>query len=143
MNKLVITALFISLIGCSTPSSVGMYGDKPGSPSVRGSAIFRVVQFSRDEAMEATNKAFLRLGYTPEERSEKLGRIIGNGNYNCGGGNVTPVTIAVYCQEISNKPETKITIIVDRHSLLACWGGGPTSAANDIAAEIMKILATY
>ena len=142
MKKLIVTVLLLFLSGCAAPSSVGRYGDTPGDASIRGSAVFRVVQFSRDETMEATNKAFLRLGFTPEERNEKLGRITGGGNYKCGGPSAS-FTMAVYVQQISNKPETKFTIIVDRHSLLDCWGGGTTMAANALASEILKVLSTY
>lgn len=147
MKKLAAT-VFVLLCACSSapPSTVGMYGDQPVPQRVPGSnaqgSAFRVVEFSRDEAFEATKKAFLRLGYNVEESNQKIGKITGNGYYQCGGSLRPPVTIAVYAQQISKKPETRVTVIVDRHNY-ECWGAGERMAAEQLAAEIQKVLSTF
>jgi hypothetical protein len=147
MKKLTV-ASFVFLCACTTapPSAVGKYGDQPLPQRVPGSnaqgSAFRVVEFSRDEAFEATKKAFLRLGYNVEESNQKIGKITGNGYFQCGGSLRPPVTIAVYAQQISKKPETRVTIIVDRHNY-ECWGGGEVRAADQMAVEIQKVLSTF
>lgn len=147
MKKLA-AVMFVLLCGCSTapPSTIGMYGDEPVPQRVSGSnaqgSAFRVVEFSRDEAFEATKKAFLRLGYNVEESNQRIGKITGNGYFRCRGSLRPPVTIAVYSQQISKKPETRVTVIVDRHNI-ECWGGGESMAAEQLAVEIQKVLSTF
>jgi|SRR5687768_15151566 hypothetical protein len=147
MKKLTVASfVFLSACVSAPPSSVGMYGDQPVPQRVAGSnaqgSSFRVVEFSRDEAFEAAKKAFLRLGYNVEESNPKAGKLTGNGYYQCGGSLRPPVTIAVYAQQVSKKPETRVTVIVDRHNY-ECWGGGEIRAADQLAVEIQKVLSTF
>lgn len=147
MKKLA-AALVVVLCACvsAPPSAVGKYGDEPVRQQFPGShaqgSAFRVVEFSRDEAFEAAKKAFLRLGYNVEESNPRIGKLTGNGYYQCGGSLRPPVTIAVYARQISKKPETRVTVIVDRHNY-ECWGGGEIRAADQIAVEIQKVLSTF
>ena len=146
LNRLLASSMFLSACVSAPPSSMGVYGDQPVAQRVAGSnaqgSSFRVVEFSRDEAFEAAKKAFLRLGYNVEESNAQAGKITGNGYYQCGGSLRPPVTIAVYAQQLSRKPETKITVIVDRHNF-ECWGGGEVKAADQLAVEIQKVLSTF
>jgi hypothetical protein len=136
------------LAGCVTapPTSVGKYSDQPLERKVPGSnaqaKITRLLDFSKDEVFEAAAKAMLRLGYSAEDKNPQLGRITGNGNYQCGGGLMPPVTMALYANQLSDKPETQLTIIVDRHNF-DCWGGGEMRAADQLATEVQKVLSTF
>lgn len=138
----------ILLSGCASapPSTVGMYGPSPVAQSISGSnaqaIIYRVVNFTSEEVFEATKTAMLRLGYNTETIDPKLGMVTASGFYmNCGG-NKPPITMAVYVKQMNKKPETKFTIILDRHDF-QCWGAGESMAANDLASEIQKVLSTY
>jgi len=138
----------LPLAGCITapPTSVGVYSTEPVAQTVRGSnaqaVLTRVLDFSKDEVYEAASKAMLRLGYNAEDKNPQLGRITGNGLFQCGGGLTPPVTMALYARQISPKPETQLTIVLDRHDF-QCWAGGENTAANQLLMEIQKVLSTY
>lgn len=143
---LVLSAL--PFAGCSNapPTSRGLYAKEPVPVKVRGSnaqaLLTRVLDFSKDEVLEATAKAMLRLGYNAEDKDPALGRITANGIFQCGGGLMPPITMAVYAKQISDQPETQVTVLLDRHDY-QCWGVGETRAANELLAEIQKVLATF
>jgi hypothetical protein len=143
--RLIVLAILLSSCG-GLRSSVGLYGDSPVAQSVPGSnaqaVMSRTVEFSGDETFEATKKAMLRLGYNVEEANPKRSKITGSGIFRCTGSLRTPVTMAIYIEQISRKPESKFTIVLDRHSI-DCWGGGETLGANELASEIQKVLSTF
>lgn len=142
----VLSALLLA--GCSSapPTSRGLYGNEPVPAKVRGSnaqaMLTRVLDFSRDEVYEATSKAMLRLGYNAEDKNPSLGRITANGFFQCGGGLMPPITMAVYMKQISSQPETQVTVLLDRHDF-QCWGAGETRAADELLVEIQKVLSTF
>lgn len=148
MKKLTVAAFLFLLSACTTrpPSTIGLYGSEPVAQKIPGSnaqaIVTRTVEFARGETFEAAKQAMLRLGYNVEEKNEKRGMLTANGDYHCSGAARTPVTMAVHIQQINNKPETKFTIIMDRHNF-ECFGGGELRGANQLAQEIQKILSTY
>jgi hypothetical protein len=139
-------ALLLGSCVSAPPRAVGLYGPEPVKQSIPGSnaqaIVSRSVEFNSEEIFEATKTAILRLGYITEDQDRKKGKIEGSGIYDCGGGNRTPITMAIYIQQINPEPLSKFTIIVDRHSWI-CWLGGETAAANDLASEVQKVLSTY
>lgn len=152
MKPRVLTLLFalsvVLLTGCSSapPTSRGLYGNEPVPTKVRGSnaqaLLTRVLDFSKDEVFEAASKAMLRLGYNAEDKNPSLGRITANGFFQCGGGLMPPITMAVYLKQISAQPETQVTVLLDRHDF-QCWGVGETRAADELLTEIQKVLSTF
>ena len=148
MKKLNIIILILILAGClsnAPPSVVGLYGPTPVKQDISGSnaqaLVFRVVEFTGEEVFEATKSAMLRLGYNAEVKNEKAGMIAANGYYECGGLR-PPVTMAVYIKQINKKPESKFTVILDRHNW-SCHSGGEELGANNLVREIQMILSTY
>ncbi len=146
-----VASMAFLLSGCGSsvgPSAVGMYGPKPVKQKISGSneqAIkSRILEFSSEDMYEATKTAMLRLGYQMDVRDEKNQMIAASGPYNCGApAGPTYITIAVYIKQQNMKPETKITVIVDRQTWI-CWdGGSPDRAANALLSEIQKVLSTY
>lgn len=149
-KALVIVAVF-GLGGCATtpPSSVGLYGDTAGAQAVKGSSaqtvINRTVPYTAEEVRDAAEAALFRKGLNVEEKNASKGRVTAAGAYRsmCGAGpcNII-VTVAVYSKQISSKPSTRMTLLVDRHTFTG-WGGGDSVIANEIVGEIQKILTTY
>lgn len=148
MKKILLAMMFAMVAACSTPppNVTNLYSDKPVAQDIPGSSsqalVSRVFEFSKDEAFEAAKKAVLRLGYYAQHSDEKIGKITGNGYYSCGGSTRTAISFAIYVEQISRKPETKVSVIVDRHSW-ECWGGGDRSAANKMMEETQKVLSTF
>ena len=148
MKNLSVVSLIFILTSCASapPSVAGLYGPDPVSQSISGSnaqaLINRVLEFTDEEVFEATKSAMLRLGYNTHGNELKKGMISANGYYECGGSLRPPVTMAVYFKQLNTKPETKLTIILDRHDT-QCWGSGESKAANQLATEIQKVLSTY
>jgi hypothetical protein len=144
--KIIIIAGFLSGCASAPPSVVGLYGPEPVKQDIAGSnaqaIVDRTVEFTKDEVFDATKSAMLRLGYNVEVSNKKEGMVAASGFYTNCGGNKPPVTMAVYIKQVSKKPETKLTILLDRHDY-QCWGAGETMAANQLAGEIQKILSTY
>lgn len=142
----VVTLLISS--ACATsgpPSAVGLYGPNPVSQNIGSSAqasVSRNVEFTHDEVFEATKNALLRLGYNVEVTDKKNGMVAASGIYRCRITISLPSTMAVYIQQLNKKPETKFTVLFDRHDW-KCYGGGALLGANSVATEIQKVLSTY
>lgn len=139
--------LGIGLSGCASapPSAAGLYGPKLIKQQLKISSAqytdTRVVNFTRQEVFEAANTALLRIGYQTDYQSPNQDMIAGSGEYP-GCGSRPRVTMAIYMEQLDTKPTTRFDILLDRYSL-ACVGIISSAAANDIANEMQKVLATY
>jgi hypothetical protein len=147
-TMVIVVAAVLALIGCASgpPSSIGLYTDNARAQSIKGSWFQeeRTYPYTADEVREASQTALLRKGLSVEENDAKKGRITASGNYHalCGGGPcVVALTVAVYVEQISPKPLTKMTLFLDRHGMMG-WGGGPL-LSSEIITETQKILSTY
>jgi len=142
---ILLSALFL-LSGCgsSTITSIGVYGDKPIAQNIKGSysqgMTSRVVEFTSEECFEATKTALLRKGYNVDSKDMQKGLITASGHLKCENARFT---VAIYIQQLNNSPESKITIIADKHDLIACqmWFSQGFPAA--IATETLQVLSTY
>jgi len=152
MNKrsvVLIISISYLLSACLTPSppplAADLYGPEPIDQKIKGSKgqakISRTVDFTSEEVYEAIKAAMLRLGYEREISDQQAGKIVGSGLFNCGGIE-TPVTMAIYFQQTSTAPESKFTILLDRHGT-NCWGSGESSAVSQFSKEIQKVLSTF
>jgi hypothetical protein len=147
INYLFVSVMYILLSSCASgpPSSVNLYAPSAdGQHKARSTAKgqdSRIVSFSFDDVFEAANEAMFRRGLRIESKDENLGRITANGTYNCNGP-VMNATLAVYVEQINKKPESRLTVVVDRYGI-NCWGGGEKSFANKIAQDVQKVLSTY
>ena len=150
-KALVVVAVF-GLGGCATttpPSSLGLYGDTAGPQAVKGSSaqavVNRTVPYTAEEVRDAAETALFRKGLDVQENNVRKGRVTAAGAYQimCSGGpcNVI-ITVAVYAKQISPKPSTRMTLLVDRHSWVG-GGGGENTIATEIVGEIQKILTTF
>lgn len=154
MNKkpifLIFPILFL-LSSCSIvavsppPPAANLYGPNPIDQKIKGSSgqakISRTVDFTNEELFEAIKAAMLRLGYEREVSDQQAGKIVGAGYYNCGPVE-TSVTMAIYFQQTSTAPESKFTILMDRHDF-NCWDVGESYAASQLSKEIQKVLSTF
>lgn len=141
-----ISFLLSSCIAASPPPpAADLYGPEPVDQKIKGShgqaKISRVVDFTNEEVFEAIKLAILRLGYEREVSDQQAGKIVGSGLFNCGGIE-TPVTMVIYFQQISTAPESKFTILLDRHDT-NCWGAGESAAVSQFSKEIQKVLSTF
>lgn len=148
-SRLILTTSLITLCSCysvNRPRAVGLYGPEPVKQSIPGSnaqaIVDRQVEFNSEEVFEASKTALLRLGYIVEEQKPEQNFINGSGRFNCGADLFPAVTMAIYIEQLDTLPLTKFTIVLDRHEWI-CWGFGEEMAANEVAREIQKVLATF
>lgn len=162
-SMLFIIFIFV-LFGCGSvaiapPSSTGSFGDTPEQQPNEG--IYRVSEskiipdFTFDEVFDAASRAALMLGLHIEKKDLEKGIMTGNGIYTRivpdYGPHKSSHTFALYVEEISAEPETKLTILVDTHSYdtvgrTSDTKGGYTWCGEKFIeamfAETLKILAT-
>ena len=146
-----VTSIILLFSGCGSdvgPSAVGMYAPKPIKQKIAGSkeqaTKSRTLEFSSEDMYEAAKTALLRLGYQMDVKDEKNLMIAASGAYECGASaGPTYVTIAIYLKEQNTKPETTITVMIDRQTWIGWDGGCPDRAANTLLSEIQKVLSTY
>jgi len=142
----IVTLLLLSSCYSPPPRAVGMYGPNPVKQSIPGSnaqaIVSRMVGFNNEEVFEATVTAIQRLAYILEEQKPDTGMVTASGYFDCDAGLLPPVTMAIYIEQIDSSPLTKYTVVLDRHDF-QCWINGENAAANEMAREIQKVLATY
>lgn len=144
LSSIVSVAILGAVGGCGTgkiPTSIGMYGDVPPIDAMHS----RVFEATFDEAFDASIETLTRIGLFAESAEKDKGKITGNGRYEmmCGAGPcMMTVTFAIYVNEVSDKPETRITIVAKRHGFTG-WGGGITTMSDKFMIEVQKVLLTY
>ena len=133
MGKTVI--LIISLIcvcifySCAAPpSSINLYSDKPGRQILRGSNVqlvqARTVKYTFDEVVEAIIQSVELQGLTFEKVDLNKGKLTGSAGWNAplqGTPCTTPFTYAAYIEVIDDEPTSRLTFLLDRHSM--CGAG--------------------
>ena len=151
---LAVSSFVVALIaGCSSmsgapPNSAGLYGDQPVKQSIPGSNAeymgTRTFDYGFADVFEASKTALFRMGYRIDEKDSKKGKITASGMYSpayCGA-LVVSSTVALYIKQVSPAPETRLTILSDRHTS-QCWASGEMYVANDVLGQIQKVLSTY
>lgn len=149
LSNVLVAMSLVALCSCyssNRPRAVGLYGPDPIKQHIPGSnaqaIVERQVEFNNEEVFEASKTALLRLGYIVEEQKPEQNFINGSGRFNCGMDLFPAVTMAIYIEQLDTTPLTKFTIVLDRHEWI-CWAFGEEAAANEVAQEIQKVLATY
>lgn len=153
MLRIITLLAFTSMIsGCliqeTVPHSVAdAYPDTPIKTNIRGSSqqkiIVRSYPFSRDEVFDAVQTGALRLGLNTEKTSREKGLIVVSGQITVRSDGATwPFSLAFYIEQISPRPETRLTIIIDRYK--GSWGWEPNDKAlTKTTRTIQEILSTY
>lgn len=155
LKKYILISIWLfTLSGCiglsTVPSSVGLYSNTPGPQEVDGSNVqvveTRTVSYNYEEVEEAISKSINMLGLKIESKDKKSGKYTGGGNWNAPGQITpcaTPYTFAAYIEEIDNKPTTKLTLLVDRHSYCGAGYSPEKILTNQIIGQFHKVLATF
>ncbi|HUU20103.1 MAG TPA: hypothetical protein VMW72_23330 [Sedimentisphaerales bacterium] len=144
LSSIVSVVILAAVGGCGSsriPTSIGMYGDSPPSDAIHS----RVFEATFDEAFEASSEAVVHIGMFVESTEEDKGKITGNGRYQmmCGGGPcLMTATFAIYINEVSDKPETRITFVATRHGFTGI-GGGTREMSIKFMIQVQKVLLTY
>lgn len=146
-----IAAASLFAAGCATSplqSAVGLYPSKPGPVNVKGSnkqvIESREYPYTFDDVFQAASDVIFRRGLIIEQKNKQAGTIVGNGHLEavCGFGPCKMnITYILHVQEVNSKPTTRLTMTLDRHSLIA-WGA-ESSEAIDILVDVQKHLASY
>jgi hypothetical protein len=142
-SKVVVVVALVTLIGClsaTVPSTIVVYSDVAGPQSIKGSLgqamVKRTYPYTSSEVMDAAETALFRNGYNIEEKDVKKGRITGS---NAG----RSTSVAVYVEQVSPKPSTQMTLLVDHYALFPGIGGDNERYADRLVTEIQKVLSTY